>query len=71
MKDFEKKKEEGLKTIRAQIALEKARAAAAEDDLIKEQQRIKEERYKLLGDEAFTHRYVRRPLLTDDDKHEY
>lgn len=71
MRDFDKKKQEGLKTIRAQIALEKARAAAAEDDRIEEQQRIKEERYRLMGDKAFEHRYVRRPLLTDDDKHEY
>jgi len=71
VRDFDKKKLEGLKTIRAQIALDKAIAAAKEDDVIKEQQRIKEERYRLLGADGFAHRWVRRPLLTDDDKHEY
>ncbi|MCJ7761113.1 hypothetical protein MUP59_08255 [Candidatus Bathyarchaeota archaeon] len=71
MRDFDKKKQEGLKTIRAQIALDKAIAAAAEDDLIAERDRIREERWRIMGDKAFEHRYVRRPLLTDDDKHEY
>lgn len=71
MKDFKKTKEDALNDIRAQIALDKAITAAKDDDLIAEQQRIKEERYRLMGDKAFEHRYVRRPLLTDDDKHEY
>ena len=68
---FDKKKNDALGDIRAQIALDKAIAAAKEEEFMAEQQRIKEERHKLLGDKAFEHKYVRRPLLTDDDKHEY
>lgn len=70
-KDFEELKREGLKTIRSERALRELQDSEIEDLFLQQQDKIKAERYRLLGDKAFEHRYVRRPLLTDDDKHEY
>jgi hypothetical protein len=61
---FEKRKREAIITQRLERAIRASRATDIE------QQRIKEQRIKEMGDRAFEHHYRdANPPLTDDDKH--
>ena len=65
---FERRKQEA--EVDAKMERDGRKAWREKHGSIEEQQRIKEERYRQMGDGAFAHHYGKHPPLRDDDKYD-